>query len=110
MGTAENYVTKLRKPNKNKYLSDRCSGCKNGKDSWDTLKPILSTKNRGTDCDIVLKEDGNMVTVQNQVCKRFNKYYVSAASAIGQPDTILEACTLEKVPEKKKSLRRCTQA
>ncbi len=51
-----------------------------------------------------------MVTVQNQVCKRFNKYYVSAASAIGQPDTILEACTLEKVPEKKKSLRRCTQA
>ncbi len=50
-----NYVAKLRKSSKNKYLSDRCSNCKNGNDFWDTVKPLLSTKNRGADCDIVFK-------------------------------------------------------
>ena len=63
---------------------------------------LLSTKNRRTDCDVVLKEDGNIVSVQNQVCKLFNKYYVSAATAIGQPDTISDGCTLDEVLEKHK--------
>ncbi len=76
--------------------------CKNGKDFWDTVKPLLSTKNRGTDCDLVLKEDGNIVNVQNQVCKLFNKYYVSAASAIGQQILYHPDVHLEEVFEKHK--------
>ena len=58
----------------------------------------------GADCDIhaVLKETGTIANVQNKVYKLFNKYYVSAASAIGQPDIISDGCGLEDVLEKHK--------
>ncbi len=35
------------------------------------------------------------MNVQNSVCNFFNKYFVKAAGSIGQPDTLLEGCTLE---------------
>ena len=41
------------------------------------------------------------MNVQNRVCKLFNKYFVKAASSIGEPDTLLEGCTLEDVLEKR---------
>ncbi len=43
---------------------------------------------------------GYIINMQNQICKLFNKYYVSAASAIGQPDTTSEGYALEDVLEK----------
>ncbi len=52
-----------------KYLSNRCKESKSGKEFWNTVKQLLSTKTTGTDCDIVLKEEGNVANVQNSVCK-----------------------------------------
>ena len=51
-----NYITKLRKSSKKKDLFDQWGESEKKKDAWDTVKPLLSTKNRGTRCDIVLKE------------------------------------------------------
>ena len=55
--THRNYVTKLRKQSMNNYLMNKCNGPTNGREFWNAVKPLISTKNMTSNDNIMLLEN-----------------------------------------------------
>ena len=59
--THRNYVSKLRKESMNSYLVDTCNGPTTGREFWNTVKPLISTKNMSSNDNIMLMVNGEVI-------------------------------------------------
>lgn len=80
-----NRVTEIKRKEISKYFGEKCkSGTKN-KDFWRAVKPLFS-KSRTKAESIPLRENGKIVTDDNQVSNIFNKFFQNIGSDIGEPE------------------------
>ena len=86
--THRNYVSKLRKQSMNSYLVNKCNGPTTGREFWNTVKPLISTKNMSSNDNIMLMENGEVIREPNKLCNVFNDYFVNIAKDIGINDPI----------------------
>ena len=61
----------------------------NGKDFWDTVKPLISYKSLNKNDKIILMKDDNVVSEPNEVVSCFNKYFTNMAMNIGPNETLI---------------------
>ena len=80
-----NLATKLRRQSEINYFRERSMNV-NVTDFWKTFKPYLSSKSNGMNDNIILKENDQVITKPEEVCKVFKSYYESIAENIGAPD------------------------
>lgn len=78
-----NYVTKLKKQSINNYFIERCTGGSKSKDFWLTVKPFLTNKGCSNQKDVILQENNNIITNQEEICEVFNNFFVNMAKNIG---------------------------
>ena len=83
-----NLVVKLRKKSLNVYIQNKCVGKAGTKEFWNTVKPLISHKNKNSDNNIILNEGGTFVNDVRSVCNVFNDYFVTMTQDIGEDDTI----------------------
>jgi hypothetical protein len=86
-----NLVTKLRKKSINVYISNKCNSSgnsRNGREFYDTVKPLISCKTGVRNDNIVLQHDDNIFTKPEQVANIFNTYFTNIAKHIGTNDVI----------------------
>ena len=93
----EYFVNKCRKPN----LSPR--------DFWGCVKPFFSKNVNQGSGNIILKESGNVICEQSEVCNTLNNYFVTMADDIGsdqrsnQGNTHNSVCTIQNIVRDKNS-------
>ena len=82
-----NLKTKIKRHSIRTYFHERCSEGPKGKDFWHTIKPFLSkkTQTKGND-EIILKENEDLISEQNEICNILNNFYVNIADNIGISD------------------------
>lgn len=78
-----NYVTKLKKQSINNYFIERYTGGSKSKDFWLTVKPFLTNKGCSNQKDVILQENNNIITNQEEICEVFNNFFVNVAKNIG---------------------------
>ena len=87
-----NLVTQLRKRSMNNYIHNKCSNntsshC-NGKEFWDTIKPLISHKCNIKNDNIILLRNNEVFTQPDAVASIFNDYFTNIAENIGSDDSI----------------------
>ena len=92
-----NLVTKIRKKSKNQYIKEKCNASKTGRDFWNTVKPMMSNKTSGSDVDIAIIENGNIINNPREVGNVLNEYYVNVTRNIGQPNEINAGETISDI-------------
>ena len=70
------------------YFFERCAGGPKSKDFWPTIKPFLSKKRSGVNSEILLSENGKIISDQNEVCEVFNNFFVNVTKDIGSDTRI----------------------
>ena len=85
-----NTVTKMRKKSRDQYIREKCTKTQTGRDFWNTVKPMMSSKSSGGDTDITIFENGKVITKPQQVGNVLNDYYVNVTKSIGMPDEVNE--------------------
>jgi hypothetical protein len=83
-----NKVTRLRRMSIRNYFKEKTYGVRNSKEFWKIIKPFISDKNGAADENIILRENGKLITNPMDVCNTFNTFFTSVADSIGFPDTI----------------------
>lgn len=83
-----NLVTKLRRKSIRTYFQLKCEGTNNKNTFWQTIKPFISNKHKGSGDNIILREGSDIITNQSDVCNVFNDYFANVASGIGFDDQI----------------------
>lgn len=79
-----NLKTKVKRESISIYFLERCGGGPKSKDFWPTIKPFLSQKSTSkNDCNIILKDEENLISDQQTVCEKMNEFYVNIAKNIG---------------------------
>ena len=91
-----NLVTKLRKKSIGEYLKNNCK-VSEGKQFWNTIKPLISDKSKGNNTDIALFEDDKIVNQAIDVANAFNEYFVNVTKEIGKDDMIQENDTIRDI-------------
>ena len=81
--TQRNFCTKLRRESAQQYFTERCGEGPKNKDFWPTIKPFLSKKCVSGNDKIFLSDGDNLVTDTEEVCNKFNDFYVNVAQDIG---------------------------
>ena len=56
---------------------------KDSKDSWPTVKPFPTNKGCSDQKDVILQENNNIITNQEEICEVFNNVFVNVAKNIG---------------------------
>ena len=90
---SRNYVKK----GMNSYLVDKCNGPTTGREFWNTVKPLISTKSMSSNDNIMLMENGEVIREPNKLCNVFNDYFVNIAKDIGINDPIKYDDTIESI-------------
>ena len=85
-----NAVTHMRKTNKNDFLKSNCSSIKNGKEFWNIVKPMISSKLKGNSNDIVLLDQNTVVNDKGKACDILNEYFKTIADDFGTNDLLLD--------------------
>lgn len=80
-----NKVTAIKRQTTSKYFEEKCKEGTKNKDFWKAVKPIFS-KSRTKADTIPLRENGEIVTDEQTVCKIFNTFFQSIGSEIGSPE------------------------
>ena len=93
-----NLVTTLRKQSLSEYMKGRCNSTQNGKHFWDTVKPLISDKYKGSN-DITLMENNTIINDGLDVANIFNSYYVNVTKEIGKPDDLAETDNIDNILE-----------
>ena len=84
-----NLVTKLRKKSMNVFLRNKCNTTSgSGKEFWETVKPLISSKSINKNDNIIILANDNVVTQQDKVATVFNDYFTNMAKDIGSDDCI----------------------
>ncbi len=78
-----NEVVRLRRESINQYFQERCKNGPDNKQFWSTIKPFMTNKGK-TNTNIMLRENGEVLTDNQRVCDVFNNYYVNIADGIGE--------------------------
>ena len=68
----------------NNYFIERCTGSCKLTDFWKTIKPYLSKKASSSQNKVVLKENDQIISKENDVAETFNDFYINVAKDIGQ--------------------------
>ena len=79
-----NIVNKLKKKSINNYFQERCVGGCKSVDFWKTIKPFMSKKAISSQSKIILNEDDNICSENQEVSEIFNNFYVNVANDIGK--------------------------
>ena len=58
-------------------------GAHNTKDFWLTVKPFLTNKGCSNQKDVILQENNNIITNQEEICEVFNNFFANMAKNIG---------------------------
>ncbi len=82
-----NLVTNMRRDAIKAYFISNCRGNVSPKQFWDCIRPFLSDKSRCQE-NIILNENGTIVTDRTEICNLFNDFFCSIAETIGIPDEI----------------------
>jgi hypothetical protein len=77
-----NYVAKLKKQSINNYFIENCTGGPKSKDFWLTVKPFFTNKGCSNQKDVILQENNNIITNQEEICEVFNNFFVNVANNI----------------------------
>jgi hypothetical protein len=91
-----NHTTKLRRQSEINYFRERSSNA-NVSEFWKTFKPYLSGKGFSRNDNIILKENGTVITKPKEVCRTFMSYYENVADDIGSPDNFGEEITTDSI-------------
>jgi hypothetical protein len=83
--TQRNVVNSIKRQEIRKYFEEKCKTGTRNKDFWKAIKPLFS-KSRTKADSIPLRENGEIVTDDLQVCNIFNKFFQSIGSDIGNPE------------------------
>jgi hypothetical protein len=87
-----NLVTKLRNKSVNVYVKNKCNAksnnYRNGKDFWNTIKPLISDKGNKNNDKIILVNDNVVLTQPTAVAEIFNDYFTKIAKNIGPDDSL----------------------
>ena len=81
----KNHVTLLKRKEIGKYFQEKCKSGNRNKDFWKTVKPLFS-KSRTKSDSIPLRENGEIITDEQNVCNIFNKFFQCIGSDIGAPE------------------------
>ena len=85
--TERNRTTHMRREAIKSYFVQKCSNMSRPSDFWDCVKPFLSQRSTARN-NIILNEDGRVVTNQTEISDIFNKFFAHVASDIGCEDSI----------------------
>ena len=80
-----NHVTELKRKAVSSYFEAKCKTGTRNKDFWKAVKPLFSKSRTKTD-SIPLREDGEIVSDDAEVCNIFNKFFRNIGSDIGFPE------------------------
>ena len=81
----KNHVNLLKRKEIGKYFQEKCKSGNRNKDFWKTVKPLFS-KSRTKSDSIPLREDGDIITDEQNVCNIFNEFFQLIGSNIGTPE------------------------
>lgn len=79
-----NYVVRLRKISKSRYLKEKCTVSKDKNLFWNVVKPLISDKCKGGQENIILSTNDTIINEPLSVCNEFNEFYNGVAADIGQ--------------------------
>ena len=82
-----NLANKLRRKSEIYYFNQRTIKT-DPVDFWKTFKPYLSSKSIDTGNNIILKENGEVVSKPSKVCEILRDYYETIVDDIGEPDNL----------------------
>lgn len=80
-----NQVTAIKRNEMRRYFEDKCKSGTRNKDFWKTVKPLFSKSRTKTD-SIPLRENGSIITNDQEVCEIFNNFFSKIGSDIGFPE------------------------
>ena len=76
-------------------MDDKCSGNNVRNSFWKTIEPFMTDKGCTFTNNIILKENEQIVSNQEQVGDIFNDYFATIAEGIGENDTINLTCPFD---------------
>ena len=79
-----NFVTKLKRQSIKLYFAERCGGGTGSKDFWPTIRPFLTNKGTQSSETITLSENTKLITDTNEICEKFNTFFINVAKDIGE--------------------------
>ena len=83
----KNMVTEMRRKAIKSYFLSKCNENSSPRDFWECIKPYMNDK-RKSHQNIILNEEGRIVTSRDEVCEIFNSFFSTVADNIGEPDPI----------------------
>lgn len=91
---ARNTVISIKRTELKEHLKSKCQGANRNKNFWATMKPYFSKKMK-TRSEIMLCENGEIITDRNKLCSIFNEYFVAIGSDIGNKEN--QCLTVEEI-------------
>ena len=82
-----NIVTLIKRVEIKQYFKEKCKGSTKNKDFWKAVKPIFS-KTKTKQDSIPLRENGKIVTDNNEICNIFNNFFREIGSDIGKKEDL----------------------
>lgn len=89
--TQRNITTNMRRNAIKSYFMSKCNGNATPKDFWNCIKPYMSNSMQ-QHRNIILNEDGNIITNKKDICEIFVDFFSSVADNIGVPDELDPTC------------------
>ena len=74
-----NRVTKLNRSSIRNYFESKCNSSVGSKNFFKTIAPYMNNKTFGNGSDIILHEEGSIISNPNAIANIFNAYYKSIA-------------------------------
>lgn len=87
-----NFVTKLKRQSIKLYFEERCGGGTGSKDFWPTIRPFLTNKGSLNSKAITLSENNKLITENQEICEKFNTFFINVAKDIGENEGPHTAC------------------
>ena len=79
-----NKVTSLKSQAVKKYFSERCKNQNNSKKFWNTVKPFMTNKAKGSDSSISLLVNNKIISDKVTICNVFNDYFVNVTNDLAE--------------------------